>query len=402
MSLVTTARNATLQDLAAILQDQHGRKVDIVAPAAAIRSVNGLIVVAGAEEILDETGVTVTDGTYRPTAIFDGHAAEKLGIPIRYLRRMREERPDLYDANVNGWLHGNDPTANSARAAAPDDRSFMLRAFRGEDGIGVARAMLSDRYGIIDDIDVLTASLAGIQQAGVPVEVIGCDLTESRMYVQIACPAIEVLAPALLAGYRSPFLGGQEPWNTPEGRAHGWLAPDERPVVFAGFGLSNSEVGGGAFTITPRIIVKACRNGLTFTKDAVRAIHVGGRLDDGVVRWSRDTQEKQLAVITAKARDAVAAFLDPAYVARKVAGLEAAAAVPVRDAVATVERVGKDLAFSERQTAGILDFFVRGGQLTAGGVMQAVTAYAQTMPDADDAYETEAKAMRALELVAAS
>jgi len=35
----------------------------------------------------------------------------------------------------------------------------------------------------------------------------GCDLTERRMYVRVTCEQVRVLAPALLAGYRSPFTG---------------------------------------------------------------------------------------------------------------------------------------------------------------------------------------------------
>ena len=41
------ARNATLSDLAALLRDQQARKVDVVAPAAAIRAEGARLVVAG-------------------------------------------------------------------------------------------------------------------------------------------------------------------------------------------------------------------------------------------------------------------------------------------------------------------------------------------------------------------
>ncbi|MEU7912281.1 hypothetical protein [Microbispora bryophytorum] len=32
--------------------------------------------------------------------------------------------------------------------------------------------------------------------------------------------------------------------------------------MFAGFVISNSETGCGAFTITPRLLVQVCRNGM--------------------------------------------------------------------------------------------------------------------------------------------
>ena len=49
---------------------------------------------------------------------------------------------------------------------------------------------------------------------------------------------------------------------------------------------------------------------------------------------------------------------------------------------------------------GKLTHFIRGGQLTAGGVMQAVTSVAQTLDDADAASDLEAQALRVMELAA--
>jgi len=45
----------------------------------------------------------------------------------------------------------------------------------------------------------------------------------------------------------------------------------------------------------------------------------------------------------------------------------------------------------------VFDFFIRGGQISAGGVMQAVTAYAQTVEDPDRAYDVERAGVPALE-----
>lgn len=48
----------------------------------------------------------------RPTAVADAGIAEKLGIPLPYLRRLLTEQIGLYDADVNTWL-ADDPTAGS-------------------------------------------------------------------------------------------------------------------------------------------------------------------------------------------------------------------------------------------------------------------------------------------------
>jgi hypothetical protein len=255
--LALTARNASIEDLVALLRGQQARKVDVC----------------------------------------DQGIADKLGIPAAYLKKMRTSRPALFDANVNGWL-------------------------------------------VFD----------GIRASGQPVVIDSCDLTERRMYVRVRCEAVGVLAPALLSGYRSPFTGARGADN---------------PVVFAGFAVANSETGCGACTITPRLVAQVCSNGMTVTRDAVRAVHLGERMDEGV-RWSGDTVNRQLALVTAKARDAVAAFLSPGYAERVVRELEKKAGHPVADAAGTVEVVSGRLRYSEAQQAEILDHFIKGGDLTAG------------------------------------
>jgi hypothetical protein len=48
----------------------------------------------------------------------------------------------------------------------------------------------------------------------------------------------------------------------------------------------------------------------------------------------------------------------------------------------------------------MLDHFIRAGQTTAGGVLQAVTSYAQTVADPEQAYALESTALSALDLAA--
>lgn len=388
-----TTRNASLGDLAEILASQHSRKLDVIAPAKRIRSEGGLLVVEGTEPILTPDGVTSADGRYRPTKVADEGLAEKLGIPRKYLARLRDERPDLLDANINGWLRGGYlpevGTLDLPNTAGPgsdyhwpgDPRKFLVRAFRPDDegGTGVARAFLSDSYRIVDNLDVLTAALEGVRASGVHTEVQGTDLTERRMYVKLFSPEVAELAPELLAGYRSPYSGN---------------VGTDNPTVFAGFVLANSEVGGGAFTLTPRIVIEICGNGMTFTADALRSIHLGARQDEGVVRWSDETQAANLELVRNQARDAVATFLDPDYLRAKIGQLTEAASA---DAGADeVQAVTKSLAYSEERTASVLDAFIRGGQPTLGGIAHAITAAAQREEDADVAAEMEAQAVSVL------
>lgn len=387
--LTTTTRNADLNDLVTILREQQAHKLDVVAPASQFRSRDGVLVVSGTEALLTEDGVTTADGRYVPTAVFDEGIADKLRIPLGYVRRLRAERPDVYDANVNGWLHGKSRrTVDGVRQVihAGDDRSFLLRLFRGDgEGPGVARALVSDRYSRIENFDVLMAALDGVHRAGVEIDVVGADLSERRMYVRVAAPQVQALAPSLLRNYRSPFTGDRGADN---------------PTVFAGFEIANSEVGGGAFTITPRLVVEVCKNGMKITKDAMRSVHLGGRMDEGVIRWTEDTQTRAAELVTAKARDAVTTFLDAEYMQRVIAQTEEQAAAPVTAPAETIKTLGKTLQYDEATINGILEHFVKGGDVTAGGVLHAVTSYAQTVADADTASDLEASAFRAMELAA--
>lgn len=415
MTVATATRHADLTDMVEMLRDQHARKVDVVAPASAIRAEEGQIRVKGIEPVLEENGVTNVDGLYRPTRVFDEGVAEKLGVPLSYIRKMSAERPDLYDQNVNGWLHGRKAKYSTSgrvgdvvsqpkllREAIPgDERSFLLRMFKGDDGApGIGRAFLSNSYSIMDNIDVLMSALDGVRSAGVDVRIDGCDLTDRRMYVRVVCPEVKALAPTLLRDYRSPWGPELEQWKERVARTGVDYGQNDDPVVFAGFEISNSEVGSGAFTITPRMVVKVCANGMKITKDALRSVHLGARLDHGLIQWTADTEKKNLALVQAKTRDAVKTFLDTAYMEKVIGEVESKSEIVLPDSSESVKVIAKKMQYTEAETKGILAHFTRHGSDTAGGVFNAITSYAQLVDDADSAAALEDSALKALTVAA--
>lgn len=377
MSAITVASSATrnipLPTLAAMLKDQSTRKLDVIAGAGAVRAVGGRIVLEDTEPILGPEGVTMTSGSYAPNDVATEGLASKLGIPSQYLRKLSSEHVDLFDENVNGWL-------------ARDDRRFLVRVLRSDSGGGIARAILSDRYSRIDNLDILMAALDGVRQSGAHVEVTGSDVTDRRMYLRVRCPEVAVMAPQLLERYRSPFNGR---WGK------------DLPVVFAGFLISNSETGCGAFTIAPRLEVQVCSNGMVMNVAKTRRVHVGSKVeDDGVIEWSDATQKATLDLIASKTTDAVKAYLDRDFVTRMVRELEEVAGKPVDAPDTTIKTVATKLRFSEEHRNSILAHFIQGADLTAGGVMHAVTSVAQTLQDADAAFELEAVGVQAMRIAA--
>lgn len=391
MNIATTARKTSLAGLLDILNAQADVRYDVVASAADLEMRHGnLLVRGGAVDIVDDPtgglGVASVAAHLAPTGVFDEGVANRFNIPLKYVRTMRDRvaadvrevsavnAPTLYDENVNYWLT-EDP-----------GRRHLVRGFRTDDAheVGIARALLSDRYKPIDNYDVLYATLDGVRQAGVNVDITG-DLSDRKMCVRLVCPEVSAYAPELLNGYRSPYSGD---------------AGADNPTVFAGFVIKNSETGGGAFTIVPRLVVQVCSNGLQMTTDAVREVHLGGKLDEGVVRWSDDTNRRELELVTARTRDAVATFLDADYMTAKIAELRLLADATVEQPVKALHKIGRKHNWSETEQEAILSHFIGGGDSSALGVAQAITSFAQSVESPDRADELEVGAMAAAQLVA--
>lgn len=382
------ARDASLPELVDMLRRQADIRYDAVVPASNLRTVGGDLIVAGGAAVITDDGVETADATLRPTPIFDEGVAGRLDIPLRYIRSLRERvatdiaeapaehAPTLYDENVNYWLQAN------------PGRRFLVRGFRTDDPgeVGIARALLSDRYRTIDNYDVLMAALDGVRRAGVDVDIDGADITDRRMTVRVTCPGVAEYADGILANYRSPFTGATGADN---------------PTVFAGFVVKNSETGGGAFTIVPRLVVQVCNNGMQMTRDAIRAVHLGGKLDDGVVRWSDDTNRRELELVTAKTCDAVATFLDADYMRERIVELQELAGQTVTRPADTIKRVARKVNWSEKEQDEILEHFIRGGDLSAFGIAQAVTAVAQQTASTDRRDELEVTALAGAEAATA-
>jgi len=384
---VTTLRNASLPELVEVLQDQSAARYDVVAHSNNLRFEGGQLVITDQEDVvLTDEGVTVGETKLAGTQIFHAGIADRLDIPKKYYNRMQDQNVDLLDANVNGWLGASNKT-------------WFVRSFKRPGETGVARAFLSDRFGCIDNFDVLVSALEGVRAAGVEAKVVSSNLSERRMTVKVVCPQVSVLAPILLANYRSPYGTGSSPERAKMYADFG-IAPNGEPIVFAGFTISNGETGGSRFTITPELTVLACFNGMRFTADQLARTHLGSRMDAGIITWSDETNLKQVELVKSQTTDAVRQFCDPAYVQAKINEVEEAAGVEVTRPTDVIVKVCSELSFSDEEANAILSSFIMGGQMTAGGVMQAVTATAQTVLDPDRADDMVAAGIPALHIAA--
>jgi hypothetical protein len=337
-----------LQQLVETLEAQEQIKKDFLAPSADMHFVDGnLYMLHAGQQVI-----------FSPTTVFHGQVAEKLGIPKGYYDRMKEKALHLLDDNVNHWLHD-------------EGKNLLIRTFVREDGDNDARAFLSDRYNIIDNFDVLLQALESIKESGLEVNVSGAELSQTRMYLHITCPQIEVEATEMLKYYRRTIEVGSG--------------------IISGFVLQNSEIGFGSFQVAPRAVVLACNNGMVNTRDAMRRVHLGGKLDELDFYKNDAVKNANRKLVKEQVKHAVQKFLSKDYLKNLVNTFTELGAKEIEAPIANVmEVVAKNYGFSQEEKASLLDHFIRGGDTRRIGVINAVTELAQTFDDADHRNDTEA------------
>jgi hypothetical protein len=412
-----------------LLEGQQSRKVDLVVPGVKMQYDGGMLVIADHVVDITSEGVTSVGGRYWPTATFDSHIAERLDIPISYLRRLANGRTypsgkssrtnparlDLFDANVNGLLHGD------GEDVPPDERLHYVRLLTppDEEELGIAYALKSSKYGRLDNLDALDAMIKGIQLAGVDIaglKIYG-DLSETRMFLHVSAPGIVAAAPEFLRGYSSPFdLHGEgskrrQPALTMEERiAIGarWrethhldsaIQPGSEPIICAGFRITNSEVGMGRWGIEREWTILVCGNGMTASAGKFEKTHLGGEQEQGQIEWSKETREAELTWVINQTKDVVQASLSQEILEADVAKVEAKSGKEIDEPEKVIQVVSQRLSFTEHEQAAVLRHLMLSRQMSSAGVANAVSSVAQTVEDPDRSNYLSGSAVEALEMV---
>jgi hypothetical protein len=370
-------RHTTLAELVTELKDQNMQKKDFVVPANLLSMENGQLIVNNynsndnLSKLLTEVGIK-SEGSDKLILnclpILHSNLSTKLDIPKKYYDRIQGlTDTSLIDNNVTYWLKNM-------------KGNIFLRTFIDkEKNEGHARALLSDRYNVIDNFDVLFSALEAVKASGVnlKIEDDGCDLSESRMFVRFVAPDIEINAPEIVKNYKNPKGGG----NVGDG-------------IITGFVITNSELGQGSFSISPRVVILKCANGQVFKNDAFGKVHLGAKMEQySQIDWSEETKRKNYELIQSQVKDAVKVFASEEFLAKKISELAEYAQQELKHPIETIKNVSHFLSITEEKEKSILDFFMRGGDFTAMGVSQALTFYAHETKDADEAHDMETSAI---------
>ena len=319
------------------LQRQNEAKRDFIGPAQSFTLLPDGVTF---EITHRNTGEMETFGT---SDLFHRQIGSTLGIPAKYYDMMRTQKPDLLAENVNAWFGDR-------------EQSYMIRSM--DYGTGrIARALLSDRYRRIDNLEVATAVLplfAG--QEGM--EVVSCEVTESRLALKIVNHRLEM---AVVPG----------------------------DYVQAGVMISNSEVGLGAVSVQPLVYRLVCSNGAIVNDFGERKAHVGRAakaMEDSFNLYSDEAKQAEDRAFLLKLRDITMAALEEARFAQIVGKLQDATHAKITGRVQDViELTGKTYDLNQPEQDNVLNYLIQGGDLSLYGLSNAITRASQDVESYDRA-----------------
>lgn len=337
----------TLVQLATELERQSTAKKDFVASTAVL-------------EMTPEGELTLESETSTNEFPVTDHAhsqiAARLDIPAKYYNRMRSVAPELLAANVNNWFHHK-----------PERR--MIRTLDGQ-----ARAFLSDRYRRLDNFDLAEAVLPILAEMGEGIEIISTELTDTRMYIKVINSRLE-------------------------------LEVQQGDVVQAGMVISNSEIGMGSLKVEPLIFRLVCTNGMIAQDHSQKRYHVGRHAQESETYelFRDETLKADDRAFFMKVQDTVRAAVDVAKFSTIVERMKEATQQKIEgNPVKAVEMVSQKFGFSQPESCGVLQHLIQGGDLSAYGLLNAITRTSQDVQDYDRATELERDGSRVLSLPAST
>jgi len=209
---VATRFNEILQQI----EEDDRNKMDIELGLNELRMLpTGNIVRKGRDTL---NGLELSD--YAMTQAFN-----RIGIPVRYGKRLFAERPDLVADQFNHWV-------------SQEQRRVLIR-FRNNGNTGIIRGFLSDSYTKLDNRDVMNALHEVVKE--IPnAEVEGFYLDDRRTHIRLTLPELSV-----------DF-----------GEAVGETVDGMRDILRVGVDIINSEIGASSLVVSPLVFRLVCLNGL--------------------------------------------------------------------------------------------------------------------------------------------
>jgi len=204
---------------------------------------------------------TLSPASIPMTAWAHNQMSKKLDIPTGYYNRMLESDKPLLSNNVNRWLQ--------------DANSLMIRTESG-----TARAVLSSKYKVVQNRLVLLTVLNTLTDMHRPFITRSLSESDTTFYAKFV---------------------GQETYDMGKGDLHR-----------GGIVIRNSEVGASRLQVDFFTCRLSCGNDAIFGGEGISKVHIGRKLDAGLIDYASDTVEADNVAMMKAIRDIVHTAFDPA------------------------------------------------------------------------------------------
>lgn len=332
------------------------RNTDLVGLALAPNSDKGL-------EWLPEDGFTITKSAI-------GQLGAKLtpSVPSKFLYELVGHSPVVASKMLDELMK-----------ITPETR--LIRCMDGN-----VRAILSDRYRMIDNYDLAFAALDVVRSVGG--EVIEASLSDSNMRIKFTSTAI---FDAISGEREQPKwnygggLGNQDHLSKVSARTGGEL-PGGPGTVHPLVTISNSETGDGGFNVRLGLMKAICFN-LATVEDLISKVHIGGKMEQGLFTYETIAADNK--VLFMKVRDMIRAAFEPEHFKRLVAMAQNAQNDVIANPTTAIHELAKDQGLSDDGRDRILEYFLRDYSQTRWGLAQAISRVAQDVDGSDSAASME-------------
>jgi hypothetical protein len=272
-----------------------------------------------------------------------GQLATKLDIPAKFYDRIQAELPDLWQTNVN-------------RLISHKGGTHLVRTLDNN-----ARAVLSNKYRRLDNVDLIQAVLPTLNSLGGGLRIESAEITDRRLYIKAVYPKME-------------------------------MEVKKGDPVQAGIVISNSEIGAGRLMVQPLIYRLVCTNGMISEDGAVQKYHIGRGIESEMQELlSSQALNADDRAYWLKARDVVKAVLTDAKAFGAIVDRMSKTTRQLIESTPTqvVELTAKTYNMTESESAKVLEHLLTGGDTSRYGLLNAVTRTAQDVADYDRATELE-------------
>ena len=262
-----------------------------------------------------------------------GQLCSRMGIPSQYIHKCP---PELRAINVNAWL--NDMIS---KEGGSKEKEWLVRMVdtvndQGEPDVKI-RAMLSDRYSILDNNMLLHAIPQAITQAY---------SIEHFHYDDDSDMSLRIIFPGMKQKIGETRLGTDD-------------------VLQVGLEIRNSERGSGAVRIDSVVYRLVCTNGM-----------MGLRTDSFFSQ--RHMFDEGLTTLGSRISKSVTGLLTEGM--GNINRLSQAKQIALDTPIEVIERLAKEQKYSTKLTKDIVDSYLFEPDNNAFGVVNAFTRAARSLP----------------------